>query len=91
MILRYIREAPLCQLSEVAIEAGHNDSLSRARQELESLLAKARPLLAVPDHEWKVDSQVAQAPLKPPPIPADPTERLIFNPFSWRENSPMQN
>ena len=29
MILRYIREAPLCQLSALAIEAGHNDSLSR--------------------------------------------------------------
>ena len=29
VILRYIREAPLCQLSALAIEAGHNDSLSR--------------------------------------------------------------
>ena len=37
---------------------------------MESLLAKARPLF---------DNQVVQAPLEPPPIPADPTERLIFN------------
>eukprot|EP00439_Symbiodinium_sp_Y106_P050425 s358_g6.t1 len=67
VILRYIREAPLCQLNELAIEAGHNDSLSRVRQELESLLSKARPLLAIPDHEWKVDSQDMQAALRQQP------------------------
>ena len=79
VILRYIREAPLCQLNALAIEAGHNDSLSRVRQELESLLAKARPLLAIPDHEWKVDNQVALVPPDPPEIPTDQTERLVFN------------
>eukprot|EP00439_Symbiodinium_sp_Y106_P037955 s1534_g4.t1 len=78
VILRYIREAPLCQLNALAIEAGHNDSLSRVRQELESLLAKARPLLAIPDHEWKVDNQVALVPPDPPEIPTDQTERLVL-------------
>ena len=78
VILRYVREAPLSQLSELAIEAGHKDSLARARRELEALLRKARPSLAIPDADWCDELIGTEAP-PPPSVPHDSSERLILN------------
>ncbi|CAE7389519.1 unnamed protein product [Symbiodinium natans] len=68
----------MSQLSELAIEAGHKDSLARARRELEALLRKARPSLAIPDADWCDELIGTEAP-PPPSVPHDSSERLILN------------
>ncbi|CAE7263008.1 Ank3 [Symbiodinium microadriaticum] len=53
IILRYLREAPLAHMTELAIESGHGEAIARVRGELEALLAKAKPILAIPEEAWR--------------------------------------
>ncbi|CAE7481466.1 PAPP5 [Symbiodinium natans] len=89
VVLRYLREAPVEQLGQLAVEAGHADSLARARKELEELIAKGQAFLnaqqiAVPDPDWLQDCEASSSQTGAP-IPAgaapprDFSARLVLN------------
>ena len=89
LVLRYLREAPVEQLGQLAVEAGHTDSLARARKELEELIAKGQAFLnvqqiAVPDPDWLQDCEGSSSQTGAP-IPAgaapprDFSARLVLN------------
>ena len=81
-ILRYVREAPLEQLAELAIESGHREALSRIRLELETLLSQAKPLLAIPDQSWLPEMSahgvIRRTPTRHKTVHGQP-ERFIMN------------
>ncbi|CAE7849420.1 unnamed protein product [Symbiodinium microadriaticum] len=68
IILRYLREAPLAHLSELAVESGHGESIARIRGELEALLSKANPILAIPDEAWREEGVGGRAASGPSPL-----------------------
>ena len=76
IILRYLREAPLAHLSELAVESGHGESIARIRGELEALLAKANPILAIPDEAWREEGPLRA---RPAPLPEQCRKHLILN------------
>ena len=53
VILRYIRDAPLASLAELALESGHAEDIRRIRHELDALLHHSRHVLAIPEASWR--------------------------------------
>ena len=65
VILRYIRDAPLASLAELALESVHSEDTRRIRRGLDALLHHSRHVLAIPDASWRheVPCRPAQGPV----------------------------
>ena len=83
IVLQYLRNAPVEQLGQLAVEAGHLDRLQRVRRELEQLLERGRdalalPAIAFPSPDWLSDCEASSehASSGPPPNAGD---MFVFN------------
>ncbi|CAE7838251.1 unnamed protein product [Symbiodinium sp. CCMP2592] len=80
VILRYVRDAPLAQLNELAIEAGDRETLAKIRSDLDRLMREVRPSLAIPDSSWHFECQVRGAPASgPAAIHTSTAKALVLN------------